>query len=133
MGERINHPKHYNNLFANRSVECIDIAEHMSFVVGNAFKYIWRAGLKGGKKAEREDLEKAVWYLSRAVAAAALNREKVAEVSETALSVFNLIKRPEDPESQEFSKYFILRLIAQGMLMPALTNTRMLLKRCNNG
>ena len=57
---RVDHPSHYNE--HPSGVECIDIVEHMSFNLGNAVKYIWRAGLKG---AEREDLEKARWYLNR--------------------------------------------------------------------
>ena len=39
-------PPHYQ---AHPSgIECITIAEHMNFTLGNAVKYIWRAGLKGG-------------------------------------------------------------------------------------
>jgi hypothetical protein len=34
----------------------------MNFCMGNAVKYIWRAGLKGSKE---EDLRKAIWYLER--------------------------------------------------------------------
>ena len=45
-------------------VECITITEHMSFNLGNAMKYIWRAGLKGPAE---EDLLKAIWYLKREV------------------------------------------------------------------
>lgn len=58
----VNHPPHYT---AHPSgVECIEITEHMNFCLGNALKYIWRAGLKGK---EIEDLEKARWYLSREI------------------------------------------------------------------
>jgi hypothetical protein len=35
----------------------------MSFCLGNAIKYIWRADLKGGI----EDLEKARWYIDREI------------------------------------------------------------------
>jgi hypothetical protein len=63
--ERINHPRHYN---AHPSgVECIEVAEHMTFNLGNAVKYIWRAGLKPDASA-LEDLEKARWYLDREIA-----------------------------------------------------------------
>jgi hypothetical protein len=52
-------PAHYK---AHPSgIECIQITEHMSFCLGNAVKYIWRADMKGG----RNDLEKAIWYLQR--------------------------------------------------------------------
>ena len=60
--EAVNHPPHYN---ANPSgVECITVVEHMTFNIGNAVKYLWRAGLKGDLV---EDLEKAVWYIQREI------------------------------------------------------------------
>jgi hypothetical protein len=34
----------------------------MSFNLGNAIKYIWRADEKGNTQ---QDLEKAIWYLER--------------------------------------------------------------------
>jgi hypothetical protein len=43
-------------------VECIDIVEHMPFNIGNAMKYLWRAGLKAPLD---EDLAKAIWYIQR--------------------------------------------------------------------
>lgn len=59
--ETVNHPHHYT---ANDSgVECITVAEHFNFCLGNALKYIWRADLKGGI----EDLEKARWYIDREI------------------------------------------------------------------
>lgn len=64
-GEAVNHPQHYNDHPAG--VECIDVVEHMSFNVGNAMKYMWRAGLKPGAE-HKQDLEKAVWYLQREIA-----------------------------------------------------------------
>jgi hypothetical protein len=36
----------------------------MNFSLGNAIKYIWRAGLKNNAI---EDLEKARWYLDREI------------------------------------------------------------------
>lgn len=57
----INHPKHYDGYPA--SIECIDITRHLNFQLGNAVKYIWRAGKKGGLEKEIEDLKKAEWYL----------------------------------------------------------------------
>ena len=58
----VNNPKHYTE--HPSGVECIQIAEHMNFCLGNALKYIWRADLKGN---DIEDLEKARWYLSREI------------------------------------------------------------------
>lgn len=60
----INHPPHYND--HPSGVECIQIVEHMNFCLGNAMKYIWRAGLKNDKT-KQEDLKKAVWYLNREI------------------------------------------------------------------
>lgn len=62
MSDPVNHPKHYND--HPSGVECIDVVEHMSFNLGNAIKYIWRADLKG---AAIEDLEKAAWYVNREI------------------------------------------------------------------
>jgi hypothetical protein len=60
--DSVNHPAHYN---AHPSgVECIDVVEHMTFNVGNAVKYCWRAGLKGDRI---EDLKKARWYIDREI------------------------------------------------------------------
>jgi hypothetical protein len=55
-------PEHYKR--HPSGVECIQITEHMNFNLGNAIKYIWRAGLKGEAVA---DLEKAQWYLAREI------------------------------------------------------------------
>jgi hypothetical protein len=60
MSDQVNHPKHYNSHPAG--VECIDVVEHMPFNVGNAIKYLWRAGLKADAV---EDLRKAAWYATR--------------------------------------------------------------------
>ena len=62
MVDNVNYPPHYR---AHASgVECIEITEHMNFCLGNAIKYIWRAGLK---KDAVEDLKKAVWYVNREI------------------------------------------------------------------
>ena len=55
----VNHPKHYSS--HPSGVECIQITRHMNFNLGNAFKYIWRAGLKTDDAVQ--DLEKSVWYI----------------------------------------------------------------------
>lgn len=63
MSKTIDHPYHYNS--HPSGVECIQITEHMSFCLGNAIKYIWRADLKGNPE---EDLKKAIWYIERELA-----------------------------------------------------------------
>lgn len=60
VDDPVNHPKHYND--HPSGVECIEITEHFNFNVGNAIKYLWRAGLKGE---QLEDLKKAAWYVQR--------------------------------------------------------------------
>jgi hypothetical protein len=62
--DNVNHPQHYTDGFESRAIECIDITRHLSFDLGNAFKYVWRAGKKGGKDKALEDLEKARWYVA---------------------------------------------------------------------
>ena len=59
----VNHPGHYTS--HPSGVECIQITEHMNFCLGNAVKYIWRAGLKYGDPIQ--DLQKAAFYINREV------------------------------------------------------------------
>lgn len=68
MNDNVEHPAHYTS--HPSGVECIDITRHHDFAIGNAIKYLWRAGLKGdGDRAkEIEDLRKAVWYVEDKIA-----------------------------------------------------------------
>lgn len=64
--DQVNHPKHYTS--DPSGIECIDITRHRNFNIGNAIKYLWRAGLKEDKDhklidKQVEDLNKAIWYL----------------------------------------------------------------------
>jgi hypothetical protein len=54
----VNHPPHYTA--SPSGVECIQVARHMNFNLGNALKYLWRAGQKGDAIV---DLEKSIWYI----------------------------------------------------------------------
>ena len=65
----VNHPAHYTK--HPSGIECIQITEHMNFCLGNAVKYIWRAGIKGNAV---EDLKKAKWYIERELDRIAENR-----------------------------------------------------------
>jgi hypothetical protein len=58
----VHHPSHYNS----GSIEVIDAIEEwdLGFCLGNAIKYIARAGKKNKQK-EVEDLEKSIWYIKR--------------------------------------------------------------------
>ena len=60
--EAVNSPAHYNR----GKIEVIDFIEDqgLDFCLGNAVKYISRAGHKGDRV---EDLEKAIWYLQRSI------------------------------------------------------------------
>lgn len=61
----INHPKHY---IEGRKYEPIAVIEdwNLSYHLGNVLKYISRAGRKGESNT-KQDLEKARWYLQRAI------------------------------------------------------------------
>jgi len=63
MDDPVNHPSHYTQ--HPSGVEHIQISEHMNFCIGNAVKYLWRAGLKDDAIM---DLEKARWYINREIA-----------------------------------------------------------------
>lgn len=63
MKDQVDHPRHYNA--SPSGVECITVVEHMSFNLGNATKFIWRAGLKSPDPVA--DLEKAKWYIEREI------------------------------------------------------------------
>lgn len=64
--DNVNHPQHYTS--HPSGIECIEIARHYCFSIGNAIKYLWRAGLKKDasltdNQKEIEDLNKAIWYI----------------------------------------------------------------------
>lgn len=83
----INYPKHYTSY--TLAAEPILICEHLSFCLGNAVKYILRAGLKGSPEKELEDYKKAEYYIVR---------ESTYVVSHEAKFAFNILKDafPED-------------------------------------
>ena len=58
--DQVNHPSHYTS--DPSGVECLTITRHRNFNVGNAIKYLWRAGLKDDNK-HIEDLQKAIFYI----------------------------------------------------------------------
>jgi hypothetical protein len=65
QADPVNHPAHYKV----GGIETIDFieAKGLTYHLGNAVKYISRADHKGNRK---QDLEKAKWYLERAIAQA---------------------------------------------------------------
>lgn len=60
----VNHPAHYTS--DPSGIECITITQHRNFCVGNAIKYLWRAGLKDGNS-DIQDLKKAIWYINQEI------------------------------------------------------------------
>ena len=69
MSDPVHHPPHYTSHPAccecGRGVECIQIAEHMGFCLGNAVKYLWRCQYKHSNPVF--DLRKAIWYIEREI------------------------------------------------------------------
>lgn len=59
MTNLVNDPDHYPII---DGVRAADICDRLSFNLGNALKYLWRAGKKGPAA---EDYRKAAWYLRR--------------------------------------------------------------------
>jgi hypothetical protein len=62
--QNVNHPKHY----ATGKIEVIEFIEdkRLGFNLGNAVKYVSRAGVKDASK-YTEDLKKAIWYIQREI------------------------------------------------------------------
>lgn len=71
--DSVNHPKHYSWLKDKCGIEVIDITRHLDFDLGNAIKYILRAGHKEdasltNTQKEIEDLKKAIFYINDRIA-----------------------------------------------------------------
>lgn len=64
VNDPVNRPSHYTD----GKIDVIDFIEDkkLGFCLGNAIKYIARAGKKNKDK-EVEDLEKAIWYIKRRI------------------------------------------------------------------
>lgn len=64
VSSSVDHPKHYHS---QSGIEVIDAIEAwgLGFCLGNVIKYVARAGYKDN---QREDLQKALWYLMRELA-----------------------------------------------------------------
>lgn len=61
VNDPVNHPSHYCS--DNSGIECIQITRWRNFNIGNAIKYLWRAGLKD-EATQIQDLKKAIWYIN---------------------------------------------------------------------
>ena len=69
--DQVNHPPHYTWIKDKCGIEVIDITRHLDFDLGNAIKYILRAGKKPINKSNSnlnvaaiQDLKKAIWYIN---------------------------------------------------------------------
>ena len=71
--ENVSHPSHYTWLKDKCNIEVIDITRHLDFDLGNAVKYILRAGKKpiidkelsdDFNRAAIQDLKKALFYIN---------------------------------------------------------------------
>ena len=71
--ENVSHPSHYTWLKDKCVIEVIDITRHLDFDLGNAIKYILRAGRKpiinenlsdDFLRAAIQDLKKALFYIN---------------------------------------------------------------------
>lgn len=65
MTEKVNHPEHYGGDTVYETIKVIE-AWGLGFCLGNAVKYISRAGKKDPAKTI-EDLKKAAFYLNREI------------------------------------------------------------------
>jgi hypothetical protein len=63
LSDSVNHPNHYGGDTVYETIKVIE-AWNLGFRLGNAVKYISRAGHKGSTI---EDLKKARWYLDREI------------------------------------------------------------------
>lgn len=61
----IDHPSYYGSDTTYETIKVIE-AWQLDFCLGNAVKYISRAGKKDPEK-EIEDLKKAAWYIQRRI------------------------------------------------------------------
>jgi hypothetical protein len=60
MTDMVNHPPHYTS--DPSGVEAITVLRHRNYNIGNAMKYLWRAGIKN-EDTHIQDLEKAIFYI----------------------------------------------------------------------
>ena len=92
MNDNVNHPAYYTD----GKIEVIDFIEDkkLGFHLGNAVKYICRAGKKDPEKTI-EDLHKAEWYLRREIQR--LTAQKAAraeELQKTGVTFADDLRRP---------------------------------------
>ncbi len=85
MTDNVNHPAHYTS--HPSGIECIEVVRHYCFSIGNAIKYLWRAGLKKEQgideiDKEIEDLNKAIWYINDRIHQLEMSRKPKTNIDE---------------------------------------------------
>ena len=85
MTDNVNHPIHYTS--HPSGIECIEVVRHYCFSIGNAIKYLWRAGLKKEQgideiDKEIEDLKKAIWYINDRIHQLEMSRKPKTNIDE---------------------------------------------------
>ena len=113
MADNVNHPTYYNS--HPSGVECIEITEHYSFCVGNAIKYLWRAGLKKDGTLtdidkEIEDVQKAAWYVQRHLENLQKKKKQMAE-EELNRKLNEAVRVQVEAEAEQAKKNSSVRLV----------------------
>lgn len=95
--DMINHPPHYTS--CPSGIECIEIAELLPFCLGNAYKYLHRAGLKGSTADMVDDLHKMLFYVRRAY----LNGESLPQKARTL--ILEVARHKAKPKQELFLRF----------------------------
>lgn len=91
MTDMVNEPPHYKDSAVK--IEPIEVLKYMDFCLGNAFKYVIRAGKKGDFL---EDLKKAQWYFNMASSTSRLSLNGEDENTFNVLMAF-FMRHTENP------------------------------------
>lgn len=103
MSDPVNHPSHYQSA---SGFECIQFTSLLTFELGNALKYLWRAGRKDSASC-CQDLQKALFYVR------ASRIETTCPLSAAKDEVFGLVDRAlrlSLPEARQAAGHWILRM-----------------------
>lgn len=137
--DNVNHPKHYTGSFVSKQIECIDVTRHLSFDRGNAVKYLWRAGHKGGPEKCVEDIEKAKFYVNDMKSHGMNNWLEAAlglfvgkcsqQPSQLALAAWEKIERPASDEFERHRYDAIDKLVRNEDALPSIEQMLIIAKK----
>lgn len=94
--DSVNHPQHYGGDTTYEAIKVIE-AWGLDFCLGNALKYISRAGHKPGTQ-RTEDLQKSIWYLLYEINGYKDNRDAL--IGDLEFEVATLARRCDELEAQ---------------------------------